>query len=80
MCRCHAEHQVAFVHATMEKEAAEECRNGFSHRSEDADARHHEDGVSSFEQQSRIDKHADTDKEVRDEYGIADKLDAVHQR
>ena len=79
MSRCHAKHQIAFVHATMEKETGKEGCNGFSQRAEDTDARHYQYGISSFEQQSRIDQHTYTYQEIGNKDGIADKLNAIHQ-
>ena len=33
-----------------------------------------------MKQQAKIDEHAHTDKEIGNEDGVADELDAVHQR
>ena len=55
-------------------------RNGLAQCANKGDGQHHPNDALPLKQQAKIDEHAHTDEEIGNEDGVADELDAVHQR
>ena len=80
MGRCKSEHEMPFQTVHTEDECAKICRKRLSDSSKDHHTSHYHDDVATGKEQSHVDEHTHTDKEIRNEKGIADELKSVHKR
>ena len=77
--RCQTEHHVAVGLGQSEEQGREIGGQRLAERAEEGDEEHDAPHLRSRGQRAQVDQHTHADEEERDEQGIADKLDAVHQ-
>ena len=80
MGRREAEHHVARRQGQAEDEPGEIGGCGLAKRAGRDDEQHHHNDVAPGEQQAHVDEHSHADEEIGYEEGVADELDAVHER
>ena len=80
MSRGQAEHHVPVGLCQSEQQAGDISGKGLAKGAEEHDEEHDPQHLWTRKDGADIDEHAHTNQEVRDEQGVADKLDAVHQR
>ena len=75
-----SEHHVAGSFGQTEQQARQVGGHGLAEGAEEGDEKHNPQHVGALEQGADIDEHAHADEEIGNEQGVADELDAVHQR
>ena len=74
------EHHVAGTLRQAEQQTREIGGNSLTKRSEKHYQGHNPEHVKPLKQRTDINQHAHTYQEIWNEQGVADKLDAIHQR
>ena len=80
MGRGQSEHHVPLGLRQSEQQAREIGRYGLAECAEESYQQHNPPHARSFQQRAQIDKHAHANQKIGNEDGIADELNAVHQR
>ena len=80
MSRGQTKHHVTVGLCQSEQQTGDISSKGLAKGAEEHDEEHDPQHLWTRKDGADVDEHAHTNQEVRDEQGVADELDAVHQR